>query len=253
MVNIINTKRRTLCLYSITFLLLCCSQWWRDISRERSFQGFHSTQVITGLRWGIILFITSEVFFFLRFFWAFFHSSLAPNIELGLTWPPKGIIRLNPFQVPLLNTIVLLSRGITVTWAHHSLIIKNNKVTNFRMNITIILGLYFTILQGWEYWDASYSIRDSSFGSIFFLATGFHGFHVIIGTLFLEFSFLRHKINLFRFRHHTGLESAIWYWHFVDVVWLFLYTFVYWWSFFNFNIAVYLISNQKVLLRKLKS
>lgn len=238
-VVIITFKSVELFFFSLSLIIIVCSQWWRDISRERSLQGLHSSRVISGLRWGIILFITSEICFFFRFFWSFFHNSLAPNIELGGVWPPLGVYALRPFQVPLLNTTVLLARGITVTWAHHSLIKINNNHTNIAMRLTIILGLYFTMLQGWEYWDASYSLADSSFGSTFFLATGFHGLHVIIGTLFLYFSFLRHKINLFSFYHHTGLESSIWYWHFVDVVWLFLYTFIYWWSFFNLIIKKY--------------
>lgn len=235
-VKFIVLKETSLSLLSLLLVLTVSYQWWRDISRERSLQGFHRRYVISGLRWGIILFITSEIFFFLSFFWAFFHNSLAPNFELGNIWPPLGIIALNPFQIPLLNTIVLLSRGITVTWAHHALILLKNKTITKAIYITIVLGVYFTILQGWEYWDSRYTLSDSSFGSTFFLATGFHGLHVIIGTLFLLFSFLRHKINLFRYYHHTGLESAIWYWHFVDVVWLFLYSFVYWWSYFKFNI-----------------
>jgi cytochrome c oxidase subunit 3 len=246
---IITFKINNLIIFSISCLILTCIQWWRDISRESSLQGFHSSNVISGLRWGIILFITSEILFFFSFFWAFFHNTLAPNIELGGIWPPLGIIALNPFQVPLLNTTVLLSRGITVTWAHHALILINNKKINIGIILTIILGVYFTLLQAWEYWNARYSLADSSFGSTFFLATGFHGLHVIIGTLFLYFSFLRHKLNLFSFYHHTGLESAIWYWHFVDVVWLFLYSFIYWWSYFNFNIMSILDFQSKSLSR----
>lgn len=234
-----NTKSINLIVLGILALITTSYQWWRDVSRERSFQGYHTLQVIKGLRWGIILFITSEIFFFLRFFWCFFHRSLAPNIELGNIWPPLGIISLNPFQVPLLNTAVLLRRGISVTWCHHALLIKNNKKTLQSLLLTILLGFYFTILQGWEYWDSTYNISDSTFGSIFFLATGFHGAHVIIGSLFLLFSFYRHKINLFSPLHHIGLELAIWYWHFVDVVWLFLYTFVYWWSFYSISINKY--------------
>ena len=232
----INTKSPLLISLGITGLILTTYQWWRDVSRESSLQGFHTLLVIRGLRWGIILFITSEILFFLSFFWSFFHRRLAPNIELGNIWPPIGILSLNPFQVPLLNTAVLLRRGITVTWAHHALIKKNNHEINIAIKITILLGFYFTLLQAWEYWDARYTISDSRFGSIFFLATGFHGFHVIIGRLFLFFSYIRHKINLFSPIHHIGLEIAIWYWHFVDVVWLFLYTFIYWWSFYSISI-----------------
>jgi len=230
------TKNNYLITIGTLITILCSSQWWRDVSREGSFIGYHTNLVINGLRWGIILFITSEILFFFRFFWAFFHSRLSPNIEIGVLWPPLGIQAINPYQIPLLNTIVLLSSGITVTLRHHILIIKNNKKIEIFLVITLLLGGYFTILQGWEYWERSYSIADSSFGSTFFLATGFHGIHVLVGTLFLIFSLIRHKINLFSVDHHSGIEAAIWYWHFVDVVWLFLYSFLYWWSYWNISI-----------------
>jgi cytochrome c oxidase subunit 3 len=210
--------------------------WWRDVSRESSLQGYHRLKVIRGLRTGILLFIRSEILFFVSFFWIFFHRSLAPNIEIGRIWPPIGILPINPFQIPLLNTIILLSSGITVTWAHHSLITNKNEKVKFSLLITIILGLYFTSLQIWEYWDASFNFSDSIFGSSFFIATGFHGIHVLVGTIFLLISFFRFKINLFSKTHHLGFEMSIWYWHFVDVVWLFLYTFLYWWSYFIISI-----------------
>nr|YP_004123098.1 cytochrome c oxidase subunit III [Hypsibius dujardini]CBY83891.1 cytochrome C oxidase subunit 3 [Hypsibius dujardini] len=211
--------------------ILSCSQWWRDVSRESTFLGYHTNLVVNGLRWGMILFITSEIFFFFSFFWTFFHSSLSPNFELGMLWPPLGIQAINPFQVPLLNTVVLLSSGITVTLSHHNIIKKKAQQTSLYLIITLLLGVYFTCLQGWEYWEASYSFSDSSFGSAFFLATGFHGLHVCVGSLFLFFCLIRHKMNMFSNAHHVGFEMAIWYWHFVDVVWLFLYGFLYWWSF----------------------
>jgi cytochrome c oxidase subunit 3 len=233
----VTRKSARLFLARLRLITLASFLWWRDVSRERSWQGFHSHQVITGLRLGILLFIASEVLFFFSFFWTFFHRSLAPNLEIGRSWPPIGTLPLNPFQVPLLNTVILLSSGIRVTWSHHAILKNNNKTTSIRLLITIILGIYFTLLQAWEYWDASYSFADSIFGSSFFLATGFHGLHVIIGTAFLLISFLRHKINLFSRNHHIGFEISIWYWHFVDVVWLFLYTFLYWWSYFVINIS----------------
>jgi len=225
------TKTPSLIMIRTLRTALCCSQWWRDVSREGSFLGYHTNLVINGLRWGMILFITSEILFFFSFFWAFFHRRLSPNFELGIIWPPLGIQAINPYQVPLLNTTVLLSSGITVTLRHHALINKNNSLINKRIYLTLLLGIYFTSLQGWEYWEASYSIADSRFGSTFFLATGFHGLHVIVGTLFLLFSQIRQNINLFSCEHHIGLEAAIWYWHFVDVVWLFLYRFLYWWAY----------------------
>nr|QXP43467.1 cytochrome c oxidase subunit III [Camptoloma vanata] len=211
-------------------IILTMYQWWRDICREGTFQGKHTILVTKGLRWGMILFIISEVFFFLSFFWAFFHSSLAPNIEIGIMWPPTGIMPFNPFQIPLLNTIILISSGVSVTWAHHALMENNNTQMTQSLFITIILGIYFTILQAYEYLEASFTIADSIYGSTFFMATGFHGLHVIIGTLFLLICLIRHLNNHFSNNHHFGFEAAAWYWHFVDVVWLFLYISIYWWG-----------------------
>nr|YP_010048894.1 cytochrome c oxidase subunit III [Paralipsa gularis]QPK77267.1 cytochrome c oxidase subunit 3 [Paralipsa gularis] len=211
-------------------VLLSMYQWWRDISREGTFQGKHTILVSKGLRWGMILFIISEIFFFVSFFWAFFHSSLSPNIEIGAIWPPMGITPFNPFQIPLLNTIILISSGVTVTWAHHALMSNNFSQTLQGLFITVILGIYFTILQAYEYIEASFTIADSIYGSTFFMATGFHGLHVIIGTIFLIVCLIRHNYNHFSNTHHFGFEAAAWYWHFVDVVWLFLYISIYWWG-----------------------
>nr|YP_010975288.1 cytochrome c oxidase subunit III [Aneogmena fischeri]WNX92422.1 cytochrome c oxidase subunit III [Aneogmena fischeri] len=205
-------------------------QWWRDVSRESTYQGLHTNMVVTGLRWGMILFILSEVLFFVSFFWAFFHSSLSPTIELGMMWPPIGIIPFNPFQIPLLNTIILLTSGITVTWAHHSLMKSNYSQTTQGLFFTVILGIYFTILQAYEYIEASFTIADSVYGSTFFVATGFHGIHVLIGTTFLFICLMRHLNSHFSKNHHFGFEAAAWYWHFVDIVWLFLYISIYWWG-----------------------
>nr|YP_010988528.1 cytochrome c oxidase subunit III [Medeopteryx alacauda]WOR80672.1 cytochrome c oxidase subunit 3 [Medeopteryx alacauda] len=210
--------------------LLVMYQWWRDISREGSFQGLHTFSVVKGLRWGMILFITSEVLFFVSFFWSFFHSSLSPSIEIGMLWPPKGIIPFNPIQIPLLNTLILISSGITVTWAHHSLMENNYKQAIYSLILTIILGIYFSILQGFEYLESTFTIADSVYGSSFFMATGFHGIHVIIGTTFLTVCLFRQLKNHFSANHHFGFEAAAWYWHFVDVVWLFLYISIYWWG-----------------------
>nr|WFP43323.1 cytochrome c oxidase subunit III [Onomarchus uninotatus] len=205
-------------------------QWWRDITREGTYQGLHTLTVNYGLRWGMILFIISEIFFFISFFWAFFHSSLSPSIELGTIWPPMGIEPFNPLQIPLLNTAILLASGITVTWAHHSLMEGNWTQTSQGLLITILLGIYFSILQGFEYIEAPFTISDSVYGSTFFMATGFHGIHVIIGTTFLATCFTRHLLFHFSSSHHFGFEAAAWYWHFVDVVWLFLYISIYWWG-----------------------
>lgn len=205
-------------------------QWWRDIYRERTLQGLHLNIVNLNLRWGIILFIISEVLFFFSFFWAFFHRRLAPSVELGNLWPPVSVYSFNPFQIPLLNSIVLLRSGVTVSWAHHSLINKNQIQATLRLFLTILLGIYFTTLQVYEYYAASFSISDNVYGSSFFVATGFHGLHVIIGSLFLSYCFSRLIKGHFSRIHHFGFEAAIWYWHFVDVIWLLLYASIYWWN-----------------------
>jgi len=213
-------------------LIICITtfQWWRDITRERTFQGLHTLYVLKGLRWGIILFIISEILFFFSFFWAFFHNSLAPTLEIGILWPPSGIIPFNAAQVPLLNTLILLSSGIRVTWSHHALIENNFTQITQAILITILLGIYFSFLQGVEYFEASFSIADSAYGASFFVTTGFHGLHVLIGTSFLLVCFLRIILAHFSSIHHFGFEAAAWYWHFVDVVWLLLYINIYWWG-----------------------
>nr|YP_002229157.1 cytochrome c oxidase subunit III [Polystoechotes punctata]ACH90006.1 cytochrome c oxidase subunit 3 [Polystoechotes punctata] len=210
--------------------LLTMYQWWRDVTREGTFQGLHTYPVTTGLRWGMILFIISEVFFFVSFFWAFFHSSLSPSVEIGATWPPMGIFPFNPLEIPLLNTVILLSSGVTITWAHHSLMNGNYTQTTQGLLFTVLLGIYFSILQGFEYIESPFTIADSVYGSTFFMATGFHGLHVLIGTTFLLICLIRHINFHFSTNHHFGFEAAAWYWHFVDVVWLFLYISIYWWG-----------------------
>nr|ADA69794.1 cytochrome c oxidase subunit III [Janira maculosa] len=214
----------------LSSIILSMIQWWRDISREATYQGIHTVPVATGMQWGMILFIVSEIMFFFSFFWAFFHSSLSPCLELGAIWPPMGVYALDPFGVPLLNTVILLSSGVTVTWAHHSLLEQNFKEAKESLFITIILGAYFTRVQVMEYFDSSFSLADSVYGSIFFVATGFHGFHVFIGASFLAVVFYRLWKSHFSSEHHFGFEAAAWYWHFVDVVWLFLFIFIYWWG-----------------------
>nr|UGS80495.1 cytochrome c oxidase subunit III [Paracaecilius japanus] len=225
-----HSPKSTLMTIGLITMILTMIQWWRDVVRESTFQGNHSFKVSVGMRWGMILFITSEVFFFISFFWAFFHSSLAPNVELGLMWPPMGVEPFNPLQVPLLNTLILLSSGATITWAHHALLKNNFTQTILGLILTVVLGIYFTILQGYEYIEASFSIADSIYGSTFFMATGFHGLHVIIGTIFILVSLMRQNSPHFSASHHFGFEAAAWYWHFVDVVWLFLYISIYWWG-----------------------
>lgn len=224
--------------YSFSFFIILLKiltiiitfSWWKDISREVDLQGLHSNDVLKGLKLGIILFITSEVIFFLSFFWSFFHFSLRPNIELGQTWPPISIIRFNPINVPLLNTIILISSGASITWAHHSLLKNNFNNTRIGLSITWILGIYFTIIQYIEYFQSEFNIRDSRYGRIFFLATGFHGIHVIVGSIYLLYSDINLKIFSSTRNHFLIIELAAWYWHFVDVIWLFLYLCIYWWG-----------------------
>jgi len=218
-------------LLTIPGTLLCIYQWWRDVVREATYQGLHTKLVYKGMRLGIILFIISEILFFFSFFWAYFHSSLSPAPEIGQIWPPKGIIPFNPFDIPLLNTIILISSGLTITWSHHSILTSNFSECITSIKITIFLGIYFSTLQLIEYIEAPFTISDSIYGSTFYIATGFHGLHVIIGTLFLTITLIRLINKHFSQTHHFGFERATWYWHFVDVVWLFLYISIYWWGY----------------------
>lgn len=217
-------------LISTILIILVIVQWWRDVIREGTFIGAHTQFVITGLRWGIVLFITSEIIFFLAFFWAFFHRRLAPTPELGCCWPPTGVSPINPFSIPLLNTAVLLASGVTVTWAHHRLMLGDRKRTIIALSLTVLLGAYFTLLQAEEYIEAPFSIADRTYGSTFFVATGFHGIHVLIGSTFLLITLIRAINHQFSSFHHLGFEAAAWYWHFVDVVWIFLFICIYWWG-----------------------
>ncbi len=204
--------------------------WWRDIIREGTLEGQHTKTVQDGLKLGVIFFIVSEIMFFFAFFWAFFHSSFNPSPAIGGVWPPAFIVTLNPWEIPLLNTILLLSSGASVTWAHHALLIGSKEQTSTALIITIILAILFTCLQGFEYVTAPFSISDGIYGSTFYMTTGFHGFHVLIGTIFLCVCLGRLFYNHFTTKHHVGFEAAIWYWHFVDVVWLFLFVTIYWWG-----------------------
>lgn len=216
--------------FSIFFLVSSIAVWWRDVIREGTFEGQHTSIVQLGLRYGILLFIVSEIIFFFAFFWAFFWAALAPTPEIGSVWPPKGIETLSAWEVPLLNTIILVSSGVSVTWAHHAIVVGEKKKAVFGLLLTVIFAIIFTALQVFEYFSANFTIADSIFGSTFFMATGFHGFHVFIGTCFLSVCFFRLLLNHYTKQHHFGFEAAAWYWHFVDVVWLFLFVSIYWWG-----------------------
>ena len=204
--------------------------WFRDVIVEGTYLGHHTEQVKRGLTLGFALFIVSELMAFLSIFWAYFHSSLSPAVEIGGTWPPFGINTLDPFAIPLLNTILLLSSGAFITYAHHALIQGNRKNAILGTFLTIVFAVVFTGLQYYEYVEADFSIADSVFGTVFFCSSGLHGLHVIIGTLFIAVQFFRLLFHQITKSHHIGMESAIAYWHFVDVVWLFLYAFVYLWA-----------------------
>jgi cytochrome c oxidase subunit 3 len=216
-------------------LLSTMALWWLDVLKESATPGMHSPVVRLGLRYGMTLFITSEVMFFVGFFWAFFHFALFPEHVLDQAgpaiWPPAGIFTFDPFKLPLMNTMILLLSGCTVTWAHHSLIENDRKGMLMGLGITILLGMSFTFFQYMEYSEAPFSFSGGGvYPAVFFLATGFHGAHVIIGTLFLGVCWLRAKRGDFTPARHFGFEAAAWYWHFVDVVWLFLFVCVYIWG-----------------------
>jgi len=204
--------------------------WFRDVVCEGTFLGDHTFYVQKGLTMGMALFIISEVFFFISVFWAFFHSSLSPTVELGSQWPPVGIETINPFELPLLNTVLLLSSGATITYSHHALIQGNRRGAILGSLLTLVFAVLFTICQGIEYYNAPFTIADGIYGSTFFFSTGFHGVHVIIGTIFLAVGFFRMLSYHLTDHHHLGFEAGILYWHFVDIVWLFLFVSVYWWG-----------------------
>jgi cytochrome c oxidase subunit 3 len=215
-------------------VLFTMFSWWSDVIKE-AHGGDHTPIVQLHLRYGMILFIASEVMFFLAWFWAYFDAALFPSgIEtIGGTWPPKGTEVLDPFGWPLFNTLVLLCSGTTVTWAHHALIHGDRRGLINGLWATILLGLLFTSVQAYEYAHAPFGFAGPDaniYGSTFMMATGFHGFHVIIGTLFLIVCLIRAYRGHFRPEQHFGFEAAAWYWHFVDVVWLFLFICIYVWG-----------------------
>lgn len=216
-------------LVSLSLVTSLIFVWWRDVIRE-SILGFHTRKLELRIRSGFLLFILSEVFFFVSFFWAFYDASLSPTVELGIVWPPLGILPLEVYSIPLLNTVILLSSGVSVTWAHHSLINNYFMDSVLSLGFTIVLGIYFLAMQYVEYSESAFSLADGIYGTTFFLCTGFHGFHVIVGTLYLSYVFMLILRGFLLYNHHFSFEAAAWYWHFVDVVWLFLYLSIYWWG-----------------------
>ncbi|HLY05610.1 MAG TPA: cytochrome c oxidase subunit 3 [Rhizomicrobium sp.] len=232
-------------------VLYTMAGWWRDVIRESVVLGDHTPVVKLGLRFGMVLFITSEVMFFVAWFWAYFNFKLFPH-DVGISqWPPSGIVTLDPWHFPLLNTLILLTSSSSVTWAHHAVQHGDRKGTIQGLLVTVLLGLSFSCVQAYEYSHAPFTFGfnhlalqpftdpahallaagvgnfQAIYGSTFFMATGFHGCHVIIGTIFLVVCLGRAIAGQFTPERHFGLEAAAWYWHFVDTVWLFLFTCIY--------------------------
>ncbi|MBL8703063.1 MAG: cytochrome c oxidase subunit 3 [Alphaproteobacteria bacterium] len=217
-------------LIGLGLVLFTMAGWWRDVVKEARTPGLHTPVVRLGLRYGMFLFIASEVMFFVAWFWAFFHYGLFPEHHPSGHWPPPDIHTFDPWGLPFLNTVILLTSGTTVTWAHHALIERNKQGLVWGLALTILLGLLFTGVQAYEYGHAPYKFSDGVFPGVFFMATGFHGAHVIIGTIFLIVCFFRALNDHFTPERHFGFEAAAWYWHFVDVVWLFLFFAIYIWG-----------------------
>ena len=215
----------------LVMLVASAGLWWRDVIRESNILATHNKVVRHGLRVGVVLFIASEVMFFAAFFWAYFHAALDPTEATGGVWPPKGIVTFDPFHLPYFNTLLLLLSGTTVTWAHHALLEGDRKGLLQGLGLTVILGMLFSLVQAIEYSHAAFALKDGIYPSTFFLATGFHGIHVIIGTIFLAVCWVRAYRGQFTPDHHVGFEAAAWYWHFVDVIWLFLFVSIYWWGY----------------------
>lgn len=204
--------------------------WWRDVIHEAFVEKAHSAETKKGLRYGMALFISSEVMFFFAFFWAFFASSIFPKEAIGFIWPPKNIEIVHPFDLPFLMTMLLLLSGCTVTWAHHAILEGKQAESVKALTVTVALGVIFTCFQAYEYYHATFHFKDGIYPSTFYMATGFHGFHVLVGSIFLAVCLWRAKKGHFTPDSHFGFEAAAWYWHFVDVVWLFLFAAIYWWG-----------------------
>jgi len=210
--------------------------WWRDVVDEGERRGDHTPPVAHGLRLGMVLFIASEVMFFFAFFWAYFNSSVPfLSFAANTQWPPEGIEPLHTWTLPFVNTLILLTSGATVTVAHHAIREGNHKKTAIWLFFTVALGALFLSLQAYEYGQAAFKLTDGIYPSTFYLATGFHGFHVFVGTIFLLVCFFRARSGHFKADQHVGFEAAAWYWHFVDVVWLFLFIWIYWWGSFGYQ------------------
>lgn len=223
--------------FAVVIATLYC--WWRSVVHEGLVEKAHTTAVSHGLRLGMALFIMSEVMFFFAFFFSYFKYWLIPThifdfdtltLVKGGIWPPEGIVAFDPWDIPLLNTIILLLSGCTVTWAHAAVLTGDRKGLVHGLGYTVLLGFIFSCFQAYEYHHATFGLKDGTYAANFYLATGFHGFHVIVGTIFLLVCWIRAMKGQLTPEKHLGFEFAAWYWHFVDVVWLFLFINVYWLS-----------------------
>ncbi|MFC0283868.1 cytochrome c oxidase subunit 3 [Camelimonas abortus] len=223
---------------AIIALIYCMASWWADVIREAEHEGHHTRVVQLHHRYGMLMFIGSEVMFFVAWFWAYFDAALFPAEAVQFTrlevtggqWPPKGIETLDPWHLPLLNTLILLTSGTTLTWAHHAMLENDRAGVKQGLWLTIALGALFSLVQAYEYTHAHFDFTGNIYGSTFVMATGFHGFHVIVGAIFLAVILARVYRNHFTPHQHLGFEFAAWYWHFVDVVWLFLFVSIYVWG-----------------------
>ena len=211
-------------------ILLVMFFWWKDVIYESVVEKAHTPIAVIGLRFGMALFIASEVMFFVAFFWAYFNAAFFPNEHIGYVWPPANIHTIDPFDLPFLMTMILLLSGCTVTWAHHAILEGKNDQVIKALGITVLLGVLFLGFQVYEYANSHFGFTDGIYASTFYMATGFHGFHVFVGTIFLFVCWIRSQKGHFSPKNHFGFEAAAWYWHFVDVVWLFLFLAIYWWG-----------------------
>ncbi|HLW27523.1 MAG TPA: cytochrome c oxidase subunit 3 [Kiloniellales bacterium] len=238
MVVFMHTPTNWMLFAGIFLVLLTMFGWWRQVVREATHEGHHTPVVQIGLRYGMLLFIASEVMFFAAFFWAYFNVALFPDdpmhfertAAIGGVWPPVDVLPFDPFDLPFLNTMILLLSGCTVTWAHHALRQGDRQGLLQGLGLTVLLGVLFSSLQAYEYSHAAFGFREGIYSTTFYMLTGFHGFHVLVGTIFLAVCWLRAYAGHFKPNHHFGFEAAAWYWHFVDVVWLFLFVAIYWYG-----------------------
>lgn len=229
-VTIVQTFNCLPFLSSILILIFSSYLWGRDIHRESCFEGSHNKEVITGFKVGIIVFILSECFFFLGIFWGYFHLAESPSLEIGGVWPPTGIEPFDPKGIPFLNTVLLVSSGVSVTWSHHAIEKGEFKKRVISLFLTVVLGVTFTLFQLLEYYVARFTFSCSSYSSIYFIGTGFHGLHVLIGRVLLIICLFRFSSLSIRINRSVGFECSVWYWHFVDIVWFCLYLVFYWWG-----------------------